>query len=431
MNVRRQPGAAIGILAGVIILAWLVPIAHAQFTADYQTNIISGVTSNWAQGTDYYIGGNRNPDFHLGFTHDDVLRIDSGGVFFDHSGFVGGRTDFSPSSNNTAVVTGLGSVWSNQLYCWVGATSSGNSLVISNGGQVVDYTGYVGETGGNNNSVVVTGTGSLWISSYEMTVGQDGGASNTLLISNGGQVFDTVSQIGDLSGVPTNNSVTVTDPGSVWNVSNNLRIGGTGPGNSLAINNGGLVLALTVEVNSTNSITLGRGILSVTNQLTVAPSATVSGCGTINGSLLIYAGGTVEADCGGPLTFTSNVTNNGTMRAIDGSVLESYGTVVNNGIIDIINGTTNFHGTFINNGTVLDPSNVRISNVAVSGNDVSIQIGSITCHTYQVQITPSLTPTTWTNSYPAQAGTGGVLTFTDSGGATNQPTRFYRIVVGD
>ena len=149
-----------------------------------------------------------------------------------------------------------------------------------------------------------------------------------------------------------------------------------------------------------------------------------------NGSVLVDAGGTVLADCGGTLTFTGNVTNNGVMMADNGSVLESSGTLANNGKILLFNGsTTNFHGTFSNNGSVLNAGTVRISNVTRAANDVLIQIPSVTGFTYRLQLTPSLQPPAWTDSGPAQPGTGGVLTFTEPSSTTNALPRFYRIWV--
>ena len=136
------------------------------------------------------------------------------------------------------------------------------------------------------------------------------------------------------------------------------------------------------------------------NSLHIRNAARLSGCGTVTGSVLIDAGGTVLSDCG-TLTFTGIVTNNGTLRAINGSVLETYSNFVNNGTIDIINGgITNFHGAFINHGTILDASSVRISHATTSGLDFDVQIPSVIGHTYQLQFTTSLTPTNWTNTAP-------------------------------
>jgi len=50
-------------------------------------------------------------------------------------------------------------------------------------------------------------------------------------------------------------------------------------------------------------------------------------------SLVDGAGGSMISDCGGTLSVTGTVTNNGVMEAVNGGTLESYGLVVNNGLI--------------------------------------------------------------------------------------------------
>jgi hypothetical protein len=137
----------------------------------------------------------------------------------------------------------------------------------------------------------------------------------------------------------------------------------------------------------------------------------------------------VLANCGGTLTFTGIVTNNGTMQAVNGTVLQAYGQVVNNGVINAINGSTNFLGGLVNNGCALTESDIQISSITRSGTNITVQIPSGTCAMYQLQVTPSLKPATWTNLGTSQSGTGGVLMFTDTGGATNRPGRFYRIEI--
>jgi hypothetical protein len=176
---------------------------------------------------------------------------------------------------------------------------------------------------------------------------------------------------------------------------------------------------------------LNGGIHSFANNLKITSNAFLTGCGTIEGNVTVDPGGTMLANCGGTLTFTGIVTNNGTMQAVDGSVLQAYGQVVNNGVIIAINGSTEFLGGLVNNGCVLTESDVQIqiSNITRSGTNITVQIESAACptSTYQLQITPSLKPASWTNLGPSQGGTGGMLTFTDTGGATNRPGRFYRI----
>ena len=94
------------------------------------------------------------------------------------------------------------------------------------------------------------------------------------------------------------------------------------------------------------------GVHTLVNDLKIRTNALLTGCGTINGNVLVE--GTVLADCGGNLVFTGTVTNNATMKAINGSTLEFFGPVVNNGLIDAIGGNTNFHAGVINNGVILD-----------------------------------------------------------------------------
>jgi hypothetical protein len=205
--------------------------------------------------------------------------------------------------------------------------------------------------------------------------------------------------------------------------------------------NAGTLISSGASVNNSQLFTVGNGtdaatyqlssgIHSFANNLEIRNNAVLTGCGTVTGNVVVDSGGTVFANCGGKLTFTGAVTINGTMRAINGSILEAYGPVVNNGTIDIINGgVTNFHSGFTNNGTVLDAKSVRISQASKSALDFVIRIPSVVGHTYQLQYTTSLTPANWTNTGASQAGTtGGVLTFTDPGGATNSQ-RFYRVDV--
>ena len=82
---------------------------------------------------------------------------------------------------------------------------------------------------------------------------------------------------------------------------------------------------------------------------------------------------------------------------------------------------------FINNGTVLDSSLVRTTSATRTGTTLIVTIQSYTGHSYQLERTDALGGA-WTAISTAQPGAGGVLTFTDSGGATGA-RRFYRVTV--
>jgi hypothetical protein len=279
-------------------------------------------------------------------------------------------------------------------------------------------------------------TGAVWVTGGQLTmvnqpaiIGNSGVGQMT--ISNG-----TVTAADVVVGNNSSNPGTLTLAGGIMTVSSLVATNA----NSVLAFNAGLLTSGGASVNNSQLFAVGNGsdaatyhlnggVHSFANNLEVRNHAVLTGCGTVTGTVVVDSGGTVYANCDGKLTFTGAVTINGTMRAINGSILEAYGPVVNNGTIDIINGgVTNFHSGFFNNGTVLDAKSVRISQASKSSQDFVIQIPSVVGHTYQLQYTTSLTPTNWTNTGASQSGTGGVLTFTDPGGAA-YPLRFYRVAV--
>ncbi len=104
--------------------------ASAQYTGSYQTNSLNNSTNNWAG--DYVIG--TGPWAH------DVLIIQNAGVLSNASGYAG----YTGSSNNTALITGAGSVWANSADLTVGYLSAGNLLTIANSGSVSSASGWIG-----------------------------------------------------------------------------------------------------------------------------------------------------------------------------------------------------------------------------------------------------------------------------------------------
>jgi T5SS/PEP-CTERM-associated repeat protein len=435
------------------------------------------------------------------------LVVSNSGVVSDGGADLGENPG---SSNNVAIVTGNGSVWNNSGSMVVGSYGTADKLEIRDGGAVVCSGGILGQhspilnNGYGSNSVLVTGVGSVWnIGGGFLTLGGPGNSGNSLVISNSGLVINGHGQLGSGGG---SNSVLVTGNGSVWNNQLDLSVGLSGTNHTLTISAGGLVVAgnafvglgsfgnllhvlggslivtnssgdgrldvrqgtlvfdsgtITAErvllTNSTTSvIEFHSGLLNskntaVTNTqqfivgdgvgignlhllggthsfndgLRIRANSLLTGCGTVNGSVLVDAGAVVRSDCTN-LVFTGNVTNNGTMLA-DGAVLESSGTLVNNGTIYLFNGgTTNFHGTFINNGAIVTVGPPTISSISRMGNDMMIQVPSVPTLTYQLQSSRAL-PSGWSDSGAPQTGTGSVLTFTDPGAATNASSLFYRV----
>jgi hypothetical protein len=168
------------------------------------------------------------------------------------------------------------------------------------------------------------------------------------------------------------------------------------------------------------------GVHSFDNGIEVRSNAVLSGCGTINGSVVIDPGGLVQADCGGTLTFTGIVTNNGDVAAANGTTLESYELVVNNGVINAINGSTNFHSGLVNNGVVLTEDNIpKILSVSAVGSDVEVQFTTFSNLTHYLESNTNLVSGSWT-PVTNFTGTGGNMNVIVPGDAT-QPQDFYRV----
>lgn len=370
-------------------------LSNAQYSANFQTNIISGVTSNWPG--DYYVG---NTSFA------DVLQIQDGGVLASMSagfGVVGGMVG---SSNNSVIVSGVGSVWSNASVD-VGGSGPGNSLIISNGGQVIDgsasnvkFGGFIGSgSGSSNNTVVVTGAGSLWKNigglsdgAGGLTVGE-GGAWNRLIISNGASVLGARGVIGTVS---SNNVVRAVE-GGIWQNST-LIVGRNGSSNSLVIA-GGLVSAtnLVVGVASAtcdNLVELDAGSLVVTN-------AAANAVFEVRRGAFIMHGGVLQVD---KLVITN-----------------SCAQFIHTG------------GIVIAGSVVLDPNAFRITSITQQGNDLLVTWMMGPGATNTLQVTSGDAGGNYaTNGFTDifivtnNASAGTVTNYLDVGAATNGPTRYYR-----
>ena len=184
-------GATVQDAAGVIGgLSNVLPFGP---NADSNSVIVTGAGSTWENGGSLAVGGNGliSSNFFGGDTiyngsSYNSLTISNGATVSSSTGYVGGLN----CSNNTATITGSGSVWSNSGTLYVGwKGSSDNSLVVSDGGKLISASAFIGYTNSSNNvsvgnSVLVTGAGSLWTNSGIITVG----ASNSLILANGGTV---------------------------------------------------------------------------------------------------------------------------------------------------------------------------------------------------------------------------------------------------
>lgn len=195
---------------------------------DATSLVLDGVVSNRG-GASYTLGntGSRNT----------LAILNGGGLTNVTIGYLGVG---SSANLNTARVDGAGSVWQMSSDLYTGYSGDLNLLGVSGGGQVMSRLGLIGyNAGSESNSVRLSGAGTAWICSSNLTIGYTG-AGNSLIVSNGAVVTSVNSYLGSYQS--SNNSATVTGSGSVW--SNRTMFVGGGQGdygyyNTLSILDGG------------------------------------------------------------------------------------------------------------------------------------------------------------------------------------------------
>jgi len=203
---------------------------------------------------------------YVGYYGSDCQLVVSDGASLRSSFFFLG---FNLSGSNTlGVISGNGSVWTNTIDAWIGYSSHGNRLIITNGGRLRSGRTYIGYTlgSGDGNSALVTGRNSVWTNTGDLYVG-GGGSGNQLTVEFGARVDNQIGYIG-FGVFQSNNLASVNGIGSLWKNSG-LIIGYSGTGHQLSIN-GGTVIATNLIVGrsstaANSALSLNNGLLTVTN----------------------------------------------------------------------------------------------------------------------------------------------------------------------
>jgi uncharacterized repeat protein (TIGR03803 family)/T5SS/PEP-CTERM-associated repeat protein len=248
----------------------------------------------------------------------------------------------SASANNSGLVSGAGSVLSCAGELHVGDNGSGNTLTIANGGtaQSSSFCLLGSAASSANNSISVTGAGSTLTCSNELRVGGSG-SGNTLTISAGGTVLSSSFGVLGFASSSSNNTAVVTDAGSSLTTLNELHVGNNGPANTLVINNGAAVYSPSPGVIGFSASSIGNTV-SVTGTGSLWTNASNLFIGYIgaNNTLSVSANGSVFAKS----AYIGTAANNpGNRLAITNATL-----VVSNGLgsapLDVRNGVLTFNG---------------------------------------------------------------------------------------
>ena len=361
------------------------------------------------------------------------------------------------ASNNSVVVTGTGSTWSSGIALLVGSSGSGNNMTVEAGAGVVSggsgvALGY--NVGSSGNSLTVDGSGSTLVNSSDLVVGFSG-SGNAVVISNGGTLTNGQHSYGGVIGFnasSTNNSVLVTGSGSAWNISGDLTIGDAG-GGTLTVANGGSFSADAVTIASQAGssgtlnfgssgggdtagnflppvINLGLGTATVNFNQTDTVAVTVSGAGFINQS---GSGTTI-------LTAGTNTWAGGVFQqyTINGGSLVASG-VFTNALLNLNHGnfTLTGEGSTWNAEEAFWVGYNNPSNSAVISNGASmvtsLQIGQM-MHSTNNSVVVTGAGSSWNagnvDLYVGVNGSGNSMTISDGASVSVSASNTYGGVIG-
>ena len=291
------------------------------------TATITGSGSQW----------NNSSDLYLGQSGSGTLNVTDGGVVTNaNDGFLG----FNEGSTGMATITGSGSQWNNSGELWIGRRGSG-TLNVEAGGVVNNEAGFLGYICAygrcSTGEATITGSGSRWNSSRDLTVGREG--SGTLNVEAGGVVNNEAGFLGYSSG--STGTATITGTNSIWDNSSSLYVGEYG---TVTIENGGRVentngyigiysgASGTVKVNGTVSTWENDGDLYIGGWSTTdGGSSDVSiqdgGTLSVTGDTKIYSGSTLTlSGAASTLELGGAFTNAGTFDWQSGTLRDISGT---------------------------------------------------------------------------------------------------------
>ncbi len=189
----------------------------------------------------------------------DAGQIQVSGVTTSSQTYLG----YDAGADGNVATVAAGGRWANAGPLTVGRTSSGNSFRVTSG--TLTVTGgandvVVGDdVAASGNSLVVTG--GTFSSQAALVIGKSG-TGNSFVATGGATVSNANVRFG-LNAGSVRNTGTVSGAGTLWTITNKLRVGSDGNDNALVIDNGGVVAVASdvfVGGTSTGSAVSGNSI---------------------------------------------------------------------------------------------------------------------------------------------------------------------------
>ncbi|MCX6900480.1 MAG: PEP-CTERM sorting domain-containing protein [Verrucomicrobia bacterium] len=319
-------------------------VALACLTAPYTlaqsgpTSVVDGIAISYP--TDYTVGSNSSYSTLI-ITNGGVLNVTGYGIVGPGYGLLHPPV----YSNNTVLVTGAGSTWSNSNTLSICDGGYNNVMTIAKGGAVFSAGGRIGGA----SSVIVTDPGSTWSNNGWLFVGHGlFGPGNSLVITNGAAVYATGGYIGfDFGGDSASNSVLVAGSGSQLGITGPLTLnfmfsGSVSPDNKLTVIDGGTVNASTILVESSAVVNITAGNLLVTNAVGTAVLLVRDAALTFNrGTIIVDQLTVVTNNTSSVMTFSAGLLRSGGSSVSNG-VAFTVGDGVQSATLDLLGGTHSF-----------------------------------------------------------------------------------------
>ncbi|MEI8290088.1 MAG: PA14 domain-containing protein [Verrucomicrobiota bacterium] len=330
------------------------PSATVGYNGFNNSAVVAGTNSAGLKAT-WNLGGNR---LYIGAgISNNWIRVDQGGVITN----VAGSGIFSWGLGNSLIITNGGQVFTagdtvgrgatgNTLQV-AGADGAGNPATLNVGGNNLNIGSFGTAAGsGGTNCWAWVGQGGLVTNVSAILVGGTTNAlNNSLVITNGGRVFSTAD--GTIGGYTNanGNGVVLGGASALWNLGNHKLTLGNDPG------------------SSNNSVTLLSG-----GVLTNVSSLVLGGAN----SLLNFNGGKLAAGANGNLIATNSTTRNATNLVQSGGAIIDAGTFTVTNPLPLIQDPRSTGGglTKLGGGTlVLGNSNNYTGGSTISSGTLEVQ----------------------------------------------------------
>jgi len=164
--------------------------------------------------------------------------------------------DTTAGSGNSALVQGDGSMWRCSGNFLVGDLGATNTLTVRDGALVTAGTFYVGQGSqtvagyGGANSVTVSGSDLVSVGYVSVGRWSNG---NGFTANNGAKISSSALYVGwgnpGIANMGNDNSVEISDPGTVWTTADLLSLGNYGDSNTIQVRHGALLdIGTSIEI---------------------------------------------------------------------------------------------------------------------------------------------------------------------------------------